>query len=421
MRRWPAAWLLFLITTASAAATPGCQFDKLPAGGERLGAWINKSNWLAVENHRLTLQSAETFMPAWRRSPTNERPAATGNLRPVEDYPVVDPLDGQSRNLGFLLDSRLAVDGLVVLHNGRLVAERYRNGLAADKPRLLLEATRPLLNLLGAISISQGKLAADKPVTRYLPGLASSGGLRKISLQRLLEGDESLAWPPEELTAWRQAGGWTGNQAGSDMRAWLAQGGRWEKPSRTEIGAMAAAIPEDDLLAWVLADSNGMPLSRLFCEQLLVRAKPEHAVLWLSDAQGVELASGLGLSLRDFARLGQQLVDARSNRNRSKIPNWFIEALVAPPVLRTVEISGFGKGSERRYGFVRLGGPSPRVALLGGHGTSLYVDVDKRLVVATFASYPGANSPAELALLEQVWKAIERATFATRQGAKPSQ
>jgi hypothetical protein len=143
--------------------------------------------------------------------------------------------------------------------------------------------------------------------------------------------------------------------------------------------AVAAAIPEDDLLAWVLADSNGMPLSRLFCEQLLVRAKPEHAVLWLSDAQGVELAGGLGLSLRDFARLGQQLVDARSSRNRSKIPNWFIEALVAPPALRGAEISGLGKGSERRYGFVRLAGAAQRVALIGSHGTSLYVDFDKRL------------------------------------------
>ena len=408
IRRWPAACLLLLITTASPAATPGCQFDKLPAGGERLGAWIDKGNWLAVENHRLTLQSAETFMPAWRRPASNERPAVTGNLRPVDDYPAVDPLDSQPRNLGFLLDSRLAVDGLVVLRNGRLVAERYRNGLAADKPRLLLEASRPLLNLLGAISISQGKLAADKPVTRYLPALASSGGLRKISLQRLLDGDESLAWPPEDLAAWRQAGGWAGSQAGSDMRAWLTQGGRWEKPQREPLGAMAAASPEDDLLAWVLADSNGMPLSRLLCEQLLVRAKPEHAVLWLSDAQGVELAGGLGLSLRDFARLGQQLVDARSSRNRSKIPNWFIEALVAPPALRGAEISGLGKGSERRYGFVRLAGAAQRVALIGSHGTSLYVDFDKRLVVATFASYPGAHSPAELALLEQVWKAVER-------------
>ena len=28
IRRWPAACLLLLITTASPAATPGCQFDR---------------------------------------------------------------------------------------------------------------------------------------------------------------------------------------------------------------------------------------------------------------------------------------------------------------------------------------------------------------------------------------------------------
>mgnify|MGYP002146899841 CR=1 FL=1 len=225
--------------------TPTTRGRRGPPAGPRRAARASaiarsQASWASRKFSKLL-----SGLPAWRRPASNERPAATGNLRPVDDYPAVDPLDGQPRNLGFLLDSRLAVDGLVVLRNGRLVAERYRNGLAADKPRLLLEASRPLLNLLGAISISQGKLAADKPVTRYLPALASSGGLRKISLQRLLDGDESLAWPPEDLAAWRQAGGWTGSQAGSDMRAWLTQGGRWEKPQREPLGAMAAASPED--------------------------------------------------------------------------------------------------------------------------------------------------------------------------------
>jgi len=170
------------------------------------------------------------------------------------------------------------------------------------------------------------------------------------------------------------------------------------------------------LLAWTLAESNAMPLARLFCEHLLSRTNPEHPVLWVSDSQGIELASGLGLSLRDFAKLGQLLVEARSSRSRAKIPGWFIETLVASSGIRSTEIKGLVKGSEQRYGFVHLGGAQNRVALIGAHGTSLYIDFDKRLVIALYATRPGEITPATLALLEQVWKAIDRAIALPEKG-----
>ena len=408
-RRWPVVLLLFSLSSAALAATPTCQFDRLPAGEKKLGPWIDQGNWLAIEHQRLTLQAATTFMPAWRLAPAADRPAVPLVERSLDDWPAVDPYDGKARSLGFLLDSRLAADGVVVLRNGQIVAERYRNGLLPDRPRLLLDATRPLLNLLGAMSVSQGKLAADKSVSRYIPALAASGGLRKIAIQRLLDGDERHTWSPEELAAWQQAAGWGEGANGNGLRAWLAQPSHWDRPLSEVPDARATATPDDDLLAWVLVESNAQPLARLFCEQLLRRAQPEHEVLWLSDAQGVELANGLGLSLRDFARLGQLFVEARGSRSRARIPGWFIETLVASSGLRSAEIKGLSKGSARRYGFVHLGGAANRVALIGTHGTSLYIDFDKRLVIATFASHPQAYAPATLAVLEQAWKSIERA------------
>lgn len=419
IRRLPVALLSLFIATGTWAANSTCQFERLPVGAQKLGAWIDKSNWLAIENQRLSLQAGEVFMPAWRLNLAGDAPAATAQLRRLDDFQVVDPLDGSRRDLGFLLDGRLYVDGLVVLRNGRLIAERYRNGLTPEKPRLLLDATRPLLNLLGAIGVSQGKLAADKSVIRYLPGLAASTGLRKLSIQRLLENEERHAWLPEEVDAWRQASGWMTDQGGNGIRSWLSQEGRWNKPL-TERGApMFGPSPDDDLLAWILTESNAMPLSRLFCEQLLSRTNREHAALWLSDSQGTELASGLGLSLRDFARLGQLLVEARSGRSRAKIPGWFIETLLASSGTRSAEIKGLSKGSAQRYGFVHLGGATNRVALIGAHGTSLYVDFDKRLVIALYATRPGEVTPATLVLLEQAWKAIDRAIVLPGKAGNP--
>lgn len=419
IRRLPAALLSLFIATGTWAANSTCQFEQAPVGAQKLGPWIDKSNWLAIENQRLSLQAGEVFMPAWRLAPAGKAQPTAVKQRPVDDFPVIDPLDGSRRDLAFLLDSRLYADGLVVLRDGRVVAERYRNGLTPAKPRLLLEATRPWLNLLGAMSVSQGKLAADKSVSRFLPTMAPSAGLRKLSIRRLLENEERHAWTAEDLESWQQAGGWTTNQAGNGIRAWLSQAGRWEKPLDEPAATTFAAAPDDDLLAWILTESNAMPLARLFCEGLLSRNPPEHPVVWLSDSQGVELATGLGLSLRDFAKLGQVLVDARSSRNRGKIPSWFIETLTASSGMRSAEIKGLTKGSEQRYGFVHLGGSANRVALIGAHGTSLYIDFDKRLVIALYATRPGESTPGMLAVLEHAWKAIDLASSRPEKGGNP--
>lgn len=420
MRRLPVILSSLLFGTGVWAAAPVCQFEQVSAGPQKMGAWIDKSNWLSVENQRLTLQAAELFMPARRLAPSGDAQAVASRLKSIDDFPASDPLDGSRRKLGFLLDSRLYADGVVVMRQGRIVAERYRNGLQPDKPRLLLDAGRPWLNLLGAMSVSQGKLAADKAVSRYLPDFPAAGGLRKISVRRLLESEARFDWEEDDLDAWRRDSGWTAEQAGGGVRAWLSQAGRWDKPVQDQAEPpMGAPTPDGDLLAWVLAESNAMPLSQLFCEQLLRHSKPEHPVLWVGDAQGVELASGMGMSLRDFAKLGQLLVEARSGRSRARVPNWFVETLLASSGIRSSKIKGLAKGSEQRYGFVHLGGAPNRVALIGAHGTNLYMDFDKRLVVAIYATRPGNGAPETLALLEQVWQAVDRATASPAKKGRP--
>lgn len=403
---------LLLAVSMSVLAAPSCQFERVASGPQKIGAWIDKSNWLDIDYQRVSLQAANVFMPASRLAGSGEAlPVATSSLTP-ERIEVTDPLDGSQRNLEFMLDSRLYADGLVVLHKGRIVAERYRNGLRPEDPRLLLTATRPLLNLLGAIGVAQGKLTADKSVTRTLRSLSSSAGLRKLSIQRLLENEERYTWSAEEMASWRQAAGWTTNGSTGSVRAWLSQAERWEKPFSAPDAAAVKSSPDDDLLAWVLAESYGMPLSRLFCERLQQRNPPEHTVLWLNDPQGIDLAAGLALSLRDFTRLGQTLLDARTSRNQSKIPGWFVETLTASAGTRSPPIKGLAKGSVERYGFIHLGGAANRVALIGSHGSSLYIDFDQRLVIGLYGTYPVASSPALLATLEQVWNAIGRAGVA---------
>ena len=142
--------LSLCLSLSAVAAEPACQFESVPAGPQKLGRWIDKGNWLSSENLRLTLPAANIFMPAKRLTPGKggEAPRPANRILDFSAAKAIDPNDGRERDLAFLLDSRLDADGILVLQNGRILGERYRNGLQADDPRLLMQATRPLLNLL---------------------------------------------------------------------------------------------------------------------------------------------------------------------------------------------------------------------------------------------------------------------------------
>ena len=73
IRLLPAALLSMLVATGALAADSTCQFEQVPVGAQKLGAWIDKRNWLAIENQRVTLQASEVFMPTWRLAPSGER------------------------------------------------------------------------------------------------------------------------------------------------------------------------------------------------------------------------------------------------------------------------------------------------------------------------------------------------------------
>jgi len=411
--------LMLLPLSAPALAAEKCTLEQLRSAQQPPGAWINQDNWLAPEYLRFGLQSAGRFMSLIKI----QSPASKNILRPaprqldIGKITTTDPLDQQQRDIGFLLDTRLYADGLVVLLNGKVVGEQYWHGLSAPQPRLLLGGSRPVLSLMGAMAVAEGKLAPDKSVIRYVPVLNTQTGLRKLSVQRLLEANSRFEWSTQEINDWQVAGGWKSGKIGGNVREWLNQPDHWDRNVADRPLKVADTGPDGDLLVWALNETYRAPLAQIFCDNVLGKLRPENPVFWLTDQQGTELSNGLALSLRDFARFGQMLIEARSSAGRSKIPKWFIETLTASGGVRkgnSPELSGLARGSEYRYGFVHLGGAPNRIAVLGPYGNSLYVDFDRRLVIAIFAAYPKDYSAGALATLEQIWEMLSSATQPTR-------
>lgn len=398
---------------AQGSTTERCQIEKLTPGQEKkLGRWIEQDNWLSPGYLRAAQIHAPTFMPSIRITP----PAVSGNrgskpaLIDLAKVETLDPTDEQRRSLHFILSHRIDADAMVAMRNGKIIAEYFRDGTDPGQPRMLLSGGRPILSLLAAVAISQGHLAIDKAVGRALPGGTETPSLRKLSVRRLLDGEAHFAFNDAQLAQWRDISGWRGSAAGN-LHKWLASPELWEAATASESPPPPLGRPEDDLLAWVVAESQKDSLSSLLCDNLLAPMRAEHPALWLTDGAGNELAAGLALAPRDLALVGQFLLDNRLANKRGAIPEWLMAALSATATHRTdPALSGFPGGSELRYGFVRLGGKSSRIALLGPYGTSLLVDFDRRTVVALFATHASPASPLLFATLDQLWQAIAKSS-----------
>jgi hypothetical protein len=193
--------LMLLSVSSPLHAVENCTIESTHKTEQGPGPWIDQSNWLDPENLRFSLQFADRFMPLItiksRIAPQSLKPAP--KQLDLERITAIDPLDRASRDIDFLLDTRLYADGVVILRNGRLLSEQYWHETSPKQPRLLLGATRPILSLLGAIAVTQGKLATDKSVIRFVPALTAQTGLRKLSIQRLIEANSRFEWTAQEI------------------------------------------------------------------------------------------------------------------------------------------------------------------------------------------------------------------------------
>ena len=85
------------------------------------------------------------------------------------------PIGGNSRMTW--ADSLWAnyTDGIVVLHRGRIVYERYFGALAADTPHIAFSVTKSLVGTMAACLVHEGRLDDTASVSHYVPELRLSG------------------------------------------------------------------------------------------------------------------------------------------------------------------------------------------------------------------------------------------------------
>ena len=299
-------------------------------------------------------------------------------------------------------------DGVVVLHKGRVVYERYAGVLKPEGQHIAMSVTKSFFGLIGQMLVAEGKLDEKATVAQYVPELKDSAfgdaTIREVLDMRTgLKYSENYADPKAEIWEHSRAGsvlprppGYQGPQSFYEFLLTVKKEGE-------HGGAFAYKTVNSDALGWVIRRATGKSIGENLSERIWSKLGMEQDAYFTVDSVGNEFAGGgLNTGLRDLARFGEMM------RNDGRFNG---QQIVPKAVVDDIRFNG-DKAAFPQDSYPTLPGWAYRnmwwvsnnahgaYAARGIHGQTVYIDPKAEMVIARYASFPmpanAFNDPTSL-------------------------
>jgi CubicO group peptidase (beta-lactamase class C family) len=291
-------------------------------------------------------------------------------------------------------------DGIVVLHRGRIVYERYFGALTAERPHIAFSVTKSFFGTLAAMLIDEGRLDPAAPVARYIPELAGSG-FGDATVQQVLDMTTGLDYsedygdPKSRFLAYARAVGFLPRPPGDTGAATAYEflQGIAKQGNHGEVFSYRS--PNTDVVGWLIARVTGQPADTMLRERIWSRLGAEGDASIALDPIGTALvAGGLSTQLRDLARFGEMM----------RRDGYFNGQQIVPRDVVAAIRRGADRDAFAAAGYVTMSGWSYRhqwwithddhgsFMARGIHGQAIYVDPTAEMVIARYASHPQASN-----------------------------
>ncbi len=293
--------------------------------------------------------------------------------------------------------------GLVILQDGRVRFERYGLGFDAAGRWTSFSVAKSFTSTLVGAAIQDGHIKSlEDKVSAYLPGLRGSA-YDDVTVRQLLTMSSGVRWnedyedPEADVAQFNNAT----PEAGMDATvSYLRKLPRAHPPG--ELWNYNTG--ETNLIGVLVSAATGKPLAQYLQEKIWHPAGMESQATWLLGRTGNEIAGCcLQASTRDFARFGLfVLANGASSGQQVVPPDWFAQA-----TRKQKDIGDPGRG----YGFQWWTYDDGSVAAQGIFGQGIYIDPQRRLVIASNSNWTraslGPESKAREAFYAQVRALID--------------
>lgn len=293
-------------------------------------------------------------------------------------------------------------DGLIVLHHGRVVYERYAGCLDEGGRHAAMSVTKSMVGLLAEVLVAEGMLDDSAPVTDYVPELAESAfgnaTVRQVmDMTTSLDFSEDYSDPNADIFAHGAAGSTLPKPADYNGPRTYYEFLQTVEPLGEHGVGFSYKTVNTDALGWVLARASGVALPDLLSERIWSRIGMEQDAYFTVDSIGTPFTGGgMNASLRDFARLGQLMLDEGRHDGEQIIPAEAVRSLTGGGDRTAFEAAGYATlegWSYRGMWWVTHNAHGAYMAR-GVHGQAIYVDPTAQMVIVRFASHPNPFNAA---------------------------
>jgi CubicO group peptidase (beta-lactamase class C family) len=291
--------------------------------------------------------------------------------------PVAVPWKGSTLPFREFLDTT-HTKAFVVLRDGRLSYEWYRDGVTARTRMSSWSMAKSVVSLLVGQAIGRGELSEDDRLVDLLPELRTGGGYDAVTVRELLDMTSGVDVAENYNEYWPFTGA-ARMYLATDLPAFVAD----HRGLAFAPGSRGAYRTQ--LLGLVLARVTGRPLSRLLAERLWQPAGAGPATWNLDRDGGTEKAfCCLNATARDFARIGQLVLDGGTAGGRQVVPASWI-ARISTPAPHALD--GWGYSAQWWHPPVPPGGAGGDLAAIGIYGQYTYVNPAEKVVVVKLSDH----------------------------------
>lgn len=279
---------------------------------------------------------------------------------------------------------RTYTNAVLIMKDGRIVYEAYRNNSDQTSQFMGWSATKSLVSIMVGNALEQGMIKSiDDPIDRYLPELAA-GGYKGVSIREILQMRSGVDY--EERYDFVHPG----IAAANHISALVKNGSRFVEPALTIKRKHAPGSQfeyktiDTAVLGLLIERVSRMTLSAFMARYLWEPIGAEADGFFIMDGApgaGREFSgAGYNATLRDFARVGQMMLDGGKANGRQVIPaSW-----VALSTQATEKMSGRALG----YGMQWWTMGDTAYAAIGLQGQYIFVDPATRTVVVKLSYFP---------------------------------
>jgi len=336
--------------------------------------------------------------------------------RDLDKIPVTT-MDGKAITFGDMPALTYA-DGLLVLHKGKIIYEKYFGAGNAHTPHIAFSVTKSFVGTLAATLAAQGRLDPDAPVTKYVPELKDSAygdaSVREVLDMTIgVKYSENYSDPKAEVFDYARAGGmmpqppgYNGPKTFYDFLATLKKEGEHGK-------VFAYKTANAEVLAWIVKRASGKSLADLLSEDIWQKLGAENDAYFMVDSIGTESGGGgLNTTLRDLARFGEMIRNKGRFNGVQIVPEAAIADITTPGDAAKFAPAGYKTlpGWSYRDMWWQSNNANGAFAARGIYGQSIYIDPKAEMVIVRYASHPyaanAANDPVTLPAYDALAKEL---------------